>query len=110
MTAEINNRCIPATEVGVCENLIRIEETDSTVRLWLILISNMSLHAEESAKRSRLQQERLQVMLSFIHQRFTEPISLQEIADTAHVSVSECARSFKKHYDCTPKEYRKNHK
>jgi len=76
-----------------------------TVQLWLILISNIKLSSEESYKYNRLQQERLQLMLSFIHQNYTIPITLNEIADVAHLSVSECTRSFKKSIRMTPYDY-----
>ncbi|TNJ63367.1 helix-turn-helix domain-containing protein [Paenibacillus hemerocallicola] len=76
-----------------------------TVQLWLILISNIMLSSEESSKHNRLQQERLQLMLSFIHQNYTNLITLKEIADVAHLSVSECARSFKKSIHMTPYDY-----
>lgn len=76
-----------------------------TVQLWLILISNISLSSEESSKHNRLQQERLQLMVSFIHQNYKNPINLKEIADVAHLSVSECARSFKKSIHMTPYDY-----
>ncbi|CAH1210762.1 HTH-type transcriptional activator RhaS [Paenibacillus plantiphilus] len=76
-----------------------------TVQLWLILISNISLSSEESSKHNRRQQERLQVMLSFIHQNYSDPVTLKEIADAAHLSVSECTRSFKKSIHMTPYDY-----
>ncbi|MCY9662247.1 AraC family transcriptional regulator [Paenibacillus chondroitinus] len=76
-----------------------------TVKLWLILISNISLPSEEAAKHSRLQQERLQLMLSFIHQNYTNNLTLKEIADAAHLSVSECTRGFKKSIHITPYDY-----
>jgi Uncharacterized conserved protein, contains double-stranded beta-helix domain len=56
-----------------------------TVQLWLILVSNMSMPSEESSKHNRLKQERLQLMLSFIHQHYSNPITLNEIADAAHL-------------------------
>ncbi|MCM3629461.1 AraC family transcriptional regulator [Paenibacillus glycanilyticus] len=76
-----------------------------TVQLWLILISHISLSSEESSKHNRREQERLQLMLSFIHQNYTNPITLKEIADVAHLSVSECTRSFKKSIHVTPYDY-----
>ncbi|WP_405153849.1 helix-turn-helix domain-containing protein [Paenibacillus sp. FSL K6-0108] len=76
-----------------------------TVQLWFILISNLSLPQEEAPKHAKRQQERLQLMLSFIHQNYSSPITLREIADTAHLSISECLRSFKKTVHMTPYEY-----
>lgn len=81
------------------------EVSIQTVQLWLILISNMTLDSEESSKRNRLQQERLQLMLTFIHKNYTQPITLKEIADVAHLSISECTRSFKKSIHMTPYAY-----
>lgn len=76
-----------------------------TVQLWFALIANISLSPEEASKSVKLQQERLQLMLSFIHQNYTDAITLQEIADAAHLSVSECTRSFKKTIHMTPYDY-----
>ncbi|MDQ6420431.1 AraC family transcriptional regulator [Paenibacillus sp. LHD-117] len=81
------------------------EVSIKTVRLWLILISNISLSSEESSKHNRREQERLQLMLSFIHQNYTNHITLKEIAAIAHLSVSECTRSFKKSIHMTPYNY-----
>lgn len=76
-----------------------------TVQLWFNLISNLSLPQEDTPKHAKRQQERLQLMLSFIHQNYSSPITLREIADTAHLSISECTRSFKKTVHMTPYEY-----
>ncbi|OMC73608.1 AraC family transcriptional regulator [Paenibacillus odorifer] len=81
------------------------EVSIKTVQLWLILISNFSLSSEESSKYNRLQQERLQLMLSFIHKNYSNNLTLKEIADTAHLSVSECTRGFKKSIHMTPYFY-----
>lgn len=81
------------------------EVSIKTVQLWLILISNFSLSPEESSKYNRLNQERLQLMLSFIHQNYSNQLTLKEIADVAHLSVSECTRGFKKSIHMTPYFY-----
>lgn len=44
-------------------------------------------------------------MLSFIRQHYSDTITLKEIADAAHLSVSECTRSFKKSIHMTPYLY-----
>ncbi|MNB90090.1 HTH-type transcriptional regulator YesS [compost metagenome] len=76
-----------------------------TVQLWFLLISNLTLPNEEAPKHVKQQQERLQLMLSFIHKNYSSPITLSEIADSAHLSISECTRSFKKTVRITPYEY-----
>lgn len=41
------------------------------------------------------QQERLQNMLSFIHQNYYKSISLQDIAESGNMSIAQCYRYFK---------------
>ncbi|WP_264454232.1 AraC family transcriptional regulator [Paenibacillus polymyxa] len=81
------------------------EVSIKTAQLWLVLISNISLSSEEAPKYMKLQQERLQLMLSFIHQNYSDNITLQEIAAIAHLSISECTRSFKRTIHMTPYDY-----
>ena len=76
-----------------------------TAQIWLTMISNISLSAEESPKYLKQQQERIQLMISCIHQNYADNISLREIAEAAHLSVSECNRSFKRTLHMTPYDY-----
>lgn len=76
-----------------------------TVRLWYLMISNISLSSEETSSATKQQQERMQLMISYIHRNYAEGITLREIADAAHLSVSECSRSFKKTLRTTPYDY-----
>jgi len=76
-----------------------------TVQLWLNMITNISLGTVESPKHIKQQQERIQLIISYIHQNYANHLSLQEIADAAHLSVSECNRSFKKTLHTTPYDY-----
>lgn len=76
-----------------------------TVQLWFTMISNITLSSEESPKYFKQQQERIQLMISYIHQNYADSITLPEIAEAAHLSVSECNRSFKKTLHTTPYDY-----
>ncbi len=69
------------------------------------MISNVPLAIEESSKSIKEQQERMQLMVSYIHQNYTDPITLQAIAAAAHLSVSECNRSFKRTINMTAYDY-----
>ncbi|WP_411348564.1 helix-turn-helix domain-containing protein [Paenibacillus sp. WLX2291] len=81
------------------------EVSIKTLQLWFTLISHIPLSTEQLPKHAKQQQERLQLMLSYIHQHFVDPITLQQIADIAHLSVSECTRSFRKTIHMTPYDY-----
>ena len=50
-------------------------------------------------------QESVQVMLVFIHQHYSEDITLQDISDASMISVSQCNRYFKAMLNTTPYEY-----
>jgi len=76
-----------------------------TTQLWFIMISNVSLSPQESSKVFKKQQERMQLMVSYIHQNYMNPITLQSIAGAAHLSVSECNRSFKRTIHMTAYDY-----
>ncbi|MEK8130111.1 AraC family transcriptional regulator [Paenibacillus filicis] len=81
------------------------EVSIKTAQLWFTMISNITLSSEESPKYLKQQQERIQLMLSYIHQNYANILSLQEIAEVAHLSISECGRSFKKTLHTTPYDY-----
>lgn len=48
---------------------------------------------------------RTKAAMSFIQKHYTEPITLMEIADSIHVSKSECCRCFKRVLNLSPFEY-----
>ena len=50
-------------------------------------------------------EERMTLFLRCIEQYYTEPISLKVLADSAHVSKSECLRCFKASLKTTPYQY-----
>lgn len=50
-------------------------------------------------------QESVQMMLVFIHQHYSEDITLQDISDSSMISVSQCNRYFKSMLNITPYEY-----
>ena len=49
--------------------------------------------------------ERLRNAISYIEEHYADTITLDEIADTVHVSKSECCRFFKRTLKMTPFEY-----
>ncbi len=47
-------------------------------------------------------QVRLQKMLTYIYEHYTETVTLQDIADAAHISRSEAGRCFHTYLGCSP--------
>lgn len=54
---------------------------------------------------SILDEERIKGALTYIASHYAEPISLEDIAFSVHISKSECCRCFKRRLQITPFEY-----
>lgn len=70
--------------------------------LWLIIQDNVSL---PESKRESIASIRMKLFLEYIHRHFAEQISLEVLAKTANVSVSEVLRCFKSCMQTTPYKY-----
>lgn len=80
------------------------------VALWYILLSNLSDESKHTLPVDLVHRQRLQVMLSFIYEHFSEDIALADIADAAHISVGECCRIFREHLQTTPYQFLTEHR
>lgn len=79
--------------------------TTKIVTLWYILISNLSDESKNTFSVDLARRERLQIMLSFIYEHFSEDIALANIACIAHISIGECCRIFREHLQTTPYQF-----
>lgn len=61
------------------------------------------------AKISR-DENRIKAMMTYIHEHYSEDISLSQLADCAKISESECLRCFKRVIDMSPIQYVKYHR
>lgn len=71
---------------------------------WLLLMEEL----EQSSSASPVpenNQYRIRAMISFIHQHYSEKLSLKDIASAAAISEREASRCFKKHLNTSPCEY-----
>lgn len=75
------------------------------VALWHKMLSDLSDKNESTFPVDFIRRQRLQAMLSFIYEHFSEDITLADISDTAHISVGECCRIFQKHIQTTPYQF-----
>lgn len=75
--------------------------------LWLKLISYRSEEFIASTKELAITTDEMRAKegISYIAAHYAEPITLQEIADSIHISKSECCRCFKRCLKITPFEY-----
>ncbi|MEO3946114.1 AraC family transcriptional regulator [Gorillibacterium sp. CAU 1737] len=78
----------------------------SITRIWLLLIRHVALLNPSGHHKAMVQQqERIQRLLGYIHQHYSESISLADIAKAAAISVAECGRCFTKTVHTTPYKY-----
>ena len=70
--------------------------------MWLTIIKNIAI---PSPKGESIANSRMHQILRFIEEHYSEDISLADLASSAHISRSECARCFKLSLDTTPYKY-----
>ena len=80
-------------------------------QLWLLFLSTINTEdlrlavSDEPAKNMNPDEMRIKDAIVFISRNYQDPVSLEDIADSIHVSKSECCRCFKRAVNMTPFEY-----
>lgn len=74
---------------------------------WQLLLTHVARLEEETTVEavSHSDSRRIKTAMRFIENHHAEPLSLEEIADSIHISKSECCRCFKRTLGLTPFEY-----
>ena len=86
-------------------------QTQSLIcQLWLLFLSKVTLKEKseqpEPVSRSMSADEiRIKDAIVFIEQNYPDPITLEDIANSIHVSKSECCRCFSRAVNMTPFQY-----
>lgn len=62
--------------------------------IWLLLLKEMEELEQQAKLPKPVNQERIQIMLEYIHQHYAEKITLDQIAEAALVGKRECLRCF----------------
>ncbi len=88
--------------------LQKIKDTEFQTRnifseIWILLIKEIAAQPVRSVNLKN--QDRIQTMLSFIHQNYGEKLTLEKIAASAAVSSRECIRCFQTTIRKPPVEY-----
>ena len=79
-------------------------------KLISIIIANKPKHVNAREKNSIRQEERLKMMLAYIHLHYADKITIRQIADYAMVSTSEVLRCFRMTLGISPIKYTKNYR
>lgn len=78
---------------------------DYTDVLLYLLESAPATVAADASKRTHREELRLRQMLAFVEAHYMDPIRLEDIAASAHISTSECLRCFRTLTGSTPMRY-----
>ena len=73
--------------------------------IWLLLIEEIQNREKNDKPLKRIEQDRIQTMISYIQNHYMEHVSLSDIAASAAISTRECTRCFKNTIRRTPFEY-----
>ena len=72
---------------------------------WADLISRLPPPQKQTSAHVSLDEQRVKQALLYIRTHYADPVSLEDIADSIHVSKSECCRCFARTLQMTPFEY-----
>lgn len=96
-------------------NMVRINEakdiafqlslTSQSFELLRFLYTSIDLDVTRHEIKNENDLILLNQMTDYIYENYADKISLQDIADTAHVSISKCARLFNRYMDHSPVDF-----
>ncbi|MGN0333737.1 MAG: AraC family transcriptional regulator [Lachnospiraceae bacterium] len=73
--------------------------------IWFQLIKLTKDQITQTPQSSDMDYSRIHVMLSYIHEHYSDDISLEDIAETSSISISECCRCFQRCLKQSPIDY-----
>lgn len=74
-------------------------------QLILLLFQNRPVAQKKPSEKALRDGERTKAMLQYIQARYSEEITLTQIAGSASISESECLRCFRSVIGCSPMQY-----
>ncbi len=81
---------------------IRIRESLSTI--WIMLYELLHSQLDRNMKSDK-NNERLKMMIIYIHEHYADKITISELASAVYLSERECFRIFRNYLHITPTEY-----
>lgn len=78
------------------------------IHIWILLLerrTNRITPVENRGAKTSMDEARAKEAIRYIEEHYAEPISLDDIADSIHVSKSECCRCIRRSMKMTPFEY-----
>lgn len=82
---------------------------EALTEVWMMLFE-LAQPAMETPKGDPRSNEQIKLMMMHIHENYRHPISVEELAATAHISKRACFRLFQENLHMTPVEYIKTYR
>lgn len=82
---------------------------DRLTRIWLSLFE-LARPAMDSRPGDHTADDKVKAMMIYIHEHFQDPISVDQLAQTVHISKRACFRLFQEHLHMTPVEYMRSYR
>ncbi len=96
-------RAAEKEEIGY-ENFVRYQLTAALG----LLSRNCPVITQSLSEQELVNEERIRIMLDYIHGNFNDELTVEKIAASANISASACLRCFHQLMDTTPIQYVKN--
>lgn len=105
-----HERMLDAVNDAITVNLTKpfgyeISTKGHLCRFWSELIERLPKIGTAPPPQASLDEQRVKQAMLYIRTHHAEPLSLDEIADSVHISKSECCRCFSRTLQMTPFEY-----
>ena len=107
--AEILHEIRQAFEVSATEWGYEFELRHRLTKIWLKLFE-LARPSIKNRSKSHGTDDKVKAMIAYVHEHFQEPISVEQLAKTAHVSKRVCFRLFQDHLHMTPVEYMRTYR
>lgn len=91
--------------VELCFSLCRQPQGEVEKYFYFFKLLRLLEQAEMSGAESVESKQEMSSVLSAIHRRYGEPLSVRELAEGAHISISTMERWFAEHLHTTPSAY-----
>lgn len=86
-----------------------IKLREALAKIWLLLVE-LSRPMMEKSGVSHKNNDKIKLLMIYIHEHYSEKISIQELAGAAYLSERECFRVFHDYLHMTPVEYIKSYR
>lgn len=113
-----NNISWQNSVLEIMRKIIALQNTDCNLeistsmllqQLWILLLENLSFKSSDD-KSTIISRTRLQLMMQYIHNHYSENISLEDIAKTAAIGKSSALHLFQENIKETPINYLINYR